>query len=223
MSRPPLRPSPPPPAGGFPFRLDLHVHTARYSPCAELMAPREIGPRALDRGLHGVVLTDHDVMWTEEELAYLQEETPEVRFFRGIECTAASSHVLAVGMDDAALLEKKLPEDELVRRIHAGGGVAILAHPYRTGDPEADGLPLDAFDAIEIASTSFSEEESVRSIVLANRLNKPKVASSDAHALAVLAHAWTELPRAPLDERDLAAMLRTGLGRPVVRRPTRAT
>ena len=55
------------------FAIDLHLHTRRYSPCAELVPPEEIASSARRAGLSGVVLTDHDVLWSIEETKELRE------------------------------------------------------------------------------------------------------------------------------------------------------
>ena len=121
------------------------------------------------------------------------------------------------GLDDAGALHRGIDFAEAVRIARRAGAAVILAHPYRDGQPEA--LPLGEIDALEIASTSFSQEESLRSIHLARSLGKPQVAASDAHALSRIGWAYTSFPRLPADERGLAEMIRAGEGRPEVPRP----
>jgi predicted metal-dependent phosphoesterase TrpH len=199
------------------FRIDLHVHTGRYSACAETVAPQEVAARARAAGLHAVVLTDHDMLWELEELLPLRAAAPEMRLFRGIECSTSSGHLVVIGLDDAGALHRGIDFAEAVRIARRAGAAVILAHPYRDGQPEA--LPLGEIDALEIASTSFSQEESLRSIHLARSLGKPQVAASDAHALSRIGWAYTSFPRLPADERGLAEMIRAGEGRPEVPRP----
>jgi predicted metal-dependent phosphoesterase TrpH len=195
------------------FRIDLHVHTARYSQCAEALSAVELGTRATRAGLHGVVLADHDMLWTREEVEALEPHREGIRLFRGIECTAKDAHLVVVGLEDAGLIFRGCPVADVCSLAHARGATVVLAHPFRSGSPMA--LPLGEIDAIEVASTSFTAEESSRAMRLAKLLGRPAVAGSDAHALARVGWAWTEFPSEPTDEAELASMIRRGLGRPV--------
>jgi predicted metal-dependent phosphoesterase TrpH len=194
--------------------IDLHVHTSRYSGCAEFLAPREIAKRAREVGLDAVVLTDHDVLWENEERDTLQAENPEIRFFRGLECTTDGGHLVLVGLEDAGALTRGIAFAEAIRLAHLQDAAVILAHPFRDSDP--DKLPLGLVDAIEVASTSFHDGDTEASCALASRWGKPTVASSDAHALSRLGWAWTSFPRMPSDEHALAGMIRAGEGRVVL-------
>lgn len=195
-------------------RVDLHVHTRRYSPCAEFVEPMDIAHWAVKAGLRGVVITDHDMLWGDEEIAVLRKGFPRIAFYRGIECSAVGCHILLIGIDDIGPLCRGIAVEEAVSFGRAQQAVSILAHPYRDSDPNL--LPLGLFDAIEVASTSFSLTDHYRSSRLAERLGKPQVASSDAHALSRIGFASTEFPSLPADERELAAMIRRGSGRPLL-------
>jgi predicted metal-dependent phosphoesterase TrpH len=199
------------------FRVDLHVHTARYSPCAEAVPPIEIGAWAARAGLGGVVLTDHDILWTREEVDALAPHSCGVRLFRGIECTARGAHLVLIGLEDAGAITRGSDVAEICALAHAQGAAVVLAHPFRSGSPAS--LPLGLVDAIEVASTSFSAEEAARSARLAGLVSRPQVAGSDAHALSLIGWAWTEFPSAPTDERELANMIRSGRCAPQVPQP----
>lgn len=183
--------------------------------CAESVAPAEVGVWALHAGLHGVVLTDHDVLWEQEEVAMLQQACRELRFFRGIECSAQGAHLVVIGIDDAGFLHRGVSINTVIEFAHAHNAAVILAHPYRDSAPEE--LPLGSIDAIEVASTSFAPQDSERALRLAYARGMPRVAASDAHALSRIGWAWTEFPRMPADELDLAAMIKQGLGVPALR------
>jgi predicted metal-dependent phosphoesterase TrpH len=193
------------------FRIDLHVHTARYSPCAEAVAPREIAVWALRAGLHGVVLTEHDILWEEEELETLQRQAPELRLFRGIECTARGAHLVVIGVGDAGHLDRGAPPELIAARAHEQGAAVILAHPFR--DTPLSVIPPAMIDAVEITSTSISADESTRAKRLAKRLGLPGVGCSDAHALSRIGWASTEFSTMPADERELAELIRSGKGK----------
>jgi predicted metal-dependent phosphoesterase TrpH len=197
-------------------RLDLHVHTGRYSQCAEFLNPFRVGEFALRAGLAGVVITEHDMFWQDEEIELLREVASPARIYRGLEVSASGCHVLVIGIDDDAGFERRMRAEDVVRAAHAAGAVAVLAHPYRDSVPEE--LPLESFDAIEVGSSSFDKLESARSIRLARRYHKPMIASSDAHALSRIGWGWTEFPSLPANERELAEAIRGGFGRAVLPR-----
>jgi len=196
------------------IRLDLHVHTSRYSECAETLDPHRIEEYALTAGLGGVVLTDHDTLWTEEEIAHLRNLSPGIRIYRGIEVSARGAHLVIIGIEEAGRLPRGIPVDEACHRAHEQGACVILAHPYRDSDPTQ--LPVELVDAIEIGSTSFTPEEAASARDLAVLSGKPGVAASDAHALSRIGWSWTEFRSIPDDERALARLIRTGKGTAVV-------
>lgn len=196
--------------GGFP--IDLHVHTGRYSPCAEALLPELLAPTARARRLAGVVLADHDVLWAEEEVRALQRRDEGVRLFRGMECSARGAHLVMVGLEEPAPFYRGMPPLEAVELAHRQGACVILPHPFRDGDPPEE--LWAAVDAVEVASLSFTAVAARRSWALARRWGRPAVAGSDAHAPRQVGWAWTTFPRMPRDERELAELIRSGRGRP---------
>jgi len=196
------------------MHIDLHVHTSRYSGCAEFLHPGEIGARCAEVGLDGVVITDHDWLWHAAEITEIARKSPEILFFRGMECSAEGCHILVIGIDEMAPFSRGMPPAEVIRACHAQGGAAILAHPFRDADPAS--LPCELFDAIEVDSTSFLAEDIPRSFELAASFDLPVVASSDAHALTRIGWAWTEFPEKPGDEKELVEMIQSGACRPVL-------
>src|SRR4029453_17761332 len=55
--------------------FDLHMHTRRYSPDSEI-DPFELVRRAKEIGLDGIVITEHDRLWPEDELEELRAAAP---------------------------------------------------------------------------------------------------------------------------------------------------
>ncbi len=196
------------------FRIDLHVHTGRYSQCAELVDPYEIGRYALANGLAGVVLTEHDISWQDEELELLRQSSPGVRIYGGIEVSARGCHLVVIGAEHPELFERGAELEEIVSLSARSDAAVILAHPYRDADPCL--LPVELVDAVEVGSTSFSRTEAEAAVQLARQHGKPRVAASDAHTLSHLGWAWTELARLPENELELAAAIRAGAGQAVV-------
>ncbi len=58
------------------MKFDLHMHTTRHSPDSD-MDPFVMCRQAREIGLDGVVITEHDWLWTEPELAELRRGASE--------------------------------------------------------------------------------------------------------------------------------------------------
>jgi len=195
------------------FRIDLHVHTKRYSGCAEFLEPTSIAKYAVVVGLDAVVLTEHDWLWERLEIEELARRSTGIRFFRGMECSARGCHILLIGLQEAAPFHRGISPEKAIELAHGQGAVAILAHPFRDSDPWR--LPVKSFDAIEVNSTSFHGDDSDRAQALADAFHLPQVAAGDAHALSRIGWACTVFERRPRNEEELAAMIRAGRCRAV--------
>ena len=53
--------------------IDMHLHTLDHSPDS-LTSARQIAEMAIAAGLDGIVLTDHDYIWHEDELTMFRPE-----------------------------------------------------------------------------------------------------------------------------------------------------
>src|ERR1700693_3046641 len=114
------------------MKFDLHMHTTRHSPDSE-MDPFALVRRAQELGLDGVVITEHDWLWTERELNELRAAAPGLLVFAGVEVSALEGHFLAYGVYDPHALPRKIGVAELCRKVHQQGGAVVAAHPFRWG------------------------------------------------------------------------------------------
>lgn len=201
-----------------PFFIDMHVHTSRYSECAESLDPLKLESYALNAGLHGVILTEHNAMWCEEEFQELQNTMKSIILYNGIEVTTDERHHLViVGVNKNTVFWKGIKSKEAISLANEQGGVVILAHPYRSGLPSLD--IIKQVDAIEILSTSLSREESELAGHLTSYLGKSAIGCSDAHALLRVGWAYTAFPCRPESSDHFCEMIRDGLGTPVQSKP----
>lgn len=99
-------------------RIDLHLHTRRYSGCSSL-DPLKACELAQARGLDGLVITEHRVRWTDAELASLREAFPGLLVLSGMEATLVEGH-------DVVLLGEGLPYS-LPMRMRARDLESLLA------------------------------------------------------------------------------------------------
>ena len=81
--------------------IDMHTHTSVYSTDSNLL-PHEALARAAERGIDGVILTEHDVVWAAERAARLAEQVGIV-VLPGVEVTTELGHVLVYGLASLVL------------------------------------------------------------------------------------------------------------------------
>ncbi|MCY3733401.1 MAG: PHP domain-containing protein, partial [Chloroflexi bacterium] len=72
--------------------IDMHTHTSVYSTDSNLL-PHEALARAAERGLDGVILTEHDVVWPADRAARLSEQVG-ILVLPGVEVTTELGHIL---------------------------------------------------------------------------------------------------------------------------------
>src|ERR1700681_4007329 len=133
------------------MKFDLHVHTTRHSPDSR-MEPLAMLRRAQAIGLDGLVVTEHDWLWTEPELEELRAAASGLTVLAGIEVTTREGHFLAYGVQDPFAVPRGIGVAALCREVHRQGGAVVAAHPFRWGQPfddilrrqqpELDGLEL---------------------------------------------------------------------------------
>ena len=190
--------------------IDMHVHTEEYSGCAH-MSPEAMAQTAVDRGLDGVVITEHDYLWSQDELQALQTRFPALRILRGIEVSTAEGHALAYGVsaEDAASFYAHMPLADLTHTVHDAGGIVILAHPTRYEDDIPDEVYDAHIDGVEALSLNVRMymERAIQS--LASELDVPSIAGTDAHVTESLGFYGTDFHTPIETEQDLIAAVRT--------------
>lgn len=200
------------------FRIDLHVHTKRYSPCAELLDPDKLGMKAQKLGLHGIVITEHDRLWTFEDIHKLQAQTTDVRFYRGVEVSTASGHFVVIGLESLSDIKPGISIEGLIRKVKPKGAVLILVHHHlaytNIASPRAiKDMPKD-IDAIEVASSiTFGENQNAAENIAIKR-GWTAVGGSDAHNLDFVGAAFTNFEMLPKNEEHLAQAILSGACKP---------
>ncbi|MCJ7737316.1 MAG: CehA/McbA family metallohydrolase [Anaerolineae bacterium] len=189
--------------------IDMHVHTEEYSDCAH-MSPEAMAQTAVDRGLDGVVITEHDHLWSQDELQALQTRFPALRILRGIEVSTAEGHALSYGVstEDTAAFYPHMPLADLTHIVHDVGGIVILAHPTRYEDD----IPHEVYDAdidgVEALSLNVRKYMEHAILSLASQLDVPSIAGTDAHVTESLGFYGTDF-QAPIEtEQDLVAAVK---------------
>lgn len=191
--------------------FDMHLHTSRHSPDSAIN-PFSLVRHAHQLGLSGVVITEHDWLWNEEELDELRAATPGLQVYAGVEVSAYEGHFLCYGVHDLSRLPKAIKVKDLCHEVHAQNGVIIAAHPYRWGQNFDEILNQETLlDGFEVKTSHMDAE--CRKKALARHEEHPAWAglgNSDAHQLEVVACCYTVFPQDIRDQTDLLEALRSG-------------
>lgn len=206
-----------------PFIIDLHVHTSPASPCASASAETMI-EEAMRIGLDGICLTDHNHVWTAEQIETLRQQYDFV-ILRGNEIVTNQGDMLVFGFDED--IQGVIKLEELKRRVAAAGGFLAAAHPFRgfltfgAGDvglttDQAIGREMFRFvDAIEARNGKVTDKENGLAAEVAERLNLPATGGSDAHDETTVGVYATRFDQPINNETELVAALKAGRYKPV--------
>lgn len=192
--------------------FDMHLHTKRHSPDSAIN-PYSLVRRAQQLGLTGVVITEHDKLWNEDELDELRAATPDMQVYAGVEVSAREGHFLCYGVTNLSKLPKGIEVVELCREVHAQGGAIVAAHPYRWGQDFDDILSQQPLlDGLEVMSSNMDTE--CRKRAWARKLERntawAAMGNSDAHQLEVVAFCYSVFPQNIRDQADLLEAIRSG-------------
>jgi predicted metal-dependent phosphoesterase TrpH len=191
------------------MKFDLHMHTTRHSPDSQ-MDPFAMCRRARAVGLHGVVITEHDWLWTEAELDELREAHPNLVILAGIEVSAREGHFLVYGVTNPFATPRGSRVADLCGEVHAQGGAVVAAHPFRWGQPFEEILEREKpdLDGLELMTSNMDAE--CRSRAAKVRAARPLagLGSSDAHHEETLGVCYTEFPDGTTTMADLVRAIR---------------
>lgn len=195
-------------------RVDLHVHTKRYSPCAESLNPDYLVAQACKQGLDGLVITEHDRLWSLEDMNELQARTTDVKFYRGVEVSSASGHFVVIGLESLDGITPGISIEALIGIAKPQGAAVILVHHHlvysNIASPRTINNMPQEIDAIEVASSITSGRNQSDAEKIAHQRGWTAVAGSDAHCLDRVGVAFTQFESLPRDERQLARAIQAG-------------
>jgi predicted metal-dependent phosphoesterase TrpH len=201
------------------MKFDLHMHTARYSHDS-IIDPVELIGRAHKIGLDGIVITEHDRLWPEDELVELRANAKGLVVLAGVEITGRGGDMLCYGVNDLSNLARGTSWRELTREVHRQGGVCVAAHPYRWGQP-FDHLLAEQeaeIDGIEMLSNNMDTELRAKAADFKRR--RPELTglgNSDAHEIDVVGCCYTEFDATIRSMSDLVQAIRAGKSTPCIR------
>jgi hypothetical protein len=195
--------------------IDLHTHTHHLSLCSSLSLGDLIA-QSRAAGLDGLCLTEHDKMWSAEEVTRAAE-THDFLILRGMEVTTTQGHVLVYGLP--ALMEGLWSLRRLRQVADEYGAVLVKSHPLRDGNFQVrpDGMLFDGmanllamFDAFEVYSGGESDAANALAASIAQTYGLKGIGGGDVHALSEVGRFVTHFEREIRSEADLVTELREG-------------
>lgn len=126
--------------------VDFHVHSFPFS-----WSTLSVFDTVIDAHWHGldaVVLTPHNHIWVARVGDWFSRAIGGPIVVVGEEITAPGYHLLAAGLHET--VPPTLTAADAIAAIHAQGGVAIAAHPFRPAWPSYDTRALGTLDGSEI-------------------------------------------------------------------------
>jgi predicted metal-dependent phosphoesterase TrpH len=191
------------------MKFDLHLHTNLHSPDS-IMDPVEMVHQARRLGLDGLVITEHDWLWTETELRDLRKIDPNLVVLGGIEVSAHEGHFLVYGVYNPFAVRRGIGVAELCREVHRQGGAVVAAHPFRWGQPFDEILTEERpeLDGVEMMSNNMDAELRRRTAEVQRRHGFAGLGNSDAHELRKLGFCYTEFEVPVRNNSELVAAIR---------------
>ena len=195
------------------MKVALHVHTNLYSICSKT-PPEHILREYVICGYDVVFITEHDAIWSPQELDEMRAKFPELKIFSGLELTLfqpnSLAHLLILGATDDDYLYMASP-DQVVDAAKENDLLTVLAHPYRYEDSD-EMLRRGIYpDAIEYrTNTHHKEEHAIKSAKFAEEHSIKLVNSDDAHRVQDIGNYWIETDRAINTPSDLRSIVLDG-------------
>jgi predicted metal-dependent phosphoesterase TrpH len=177
------------------MRYDFHVHTSNYSPCSRSTAS-SICQRAIELGLAGIALTEHDLWWPRPELVALRNEFTDLTILEGIEYACPEGHFLVFLPHPEAIRDLKARRIlNLIKEVHHQDGIVIWAHPFRFDySLYLDWLDAAELDGIEVASHNMDDPLKILAQSVAVQNGFMQFENSDAHHVDNLGKYFNEIP-----------------------------
>lgn len=208
------------------MRFDCHTHTRLHSGCSSLR-PDELCTLALERGLHGVVITEHRYQWSKAEIASLRDRHPGLGIYSGVELSLREGYDVVCIVGEIPLNLPDFPaliQLENILERHREDIFTFVAHPFRYRDfmtPELEDI-LSVVEGIEVNSVNIAKgapqihegryvaENWENYETTRQAYGMVPVFNSDTHATFSVATIANEIDTAtlPANEAELAALFR---------------
>ena len=183
------------------MKFDLHIHS-KYS-FDSFSQPKKIVERAKRIGLDGIAVTDHNTIKGGLEVEKLTRGMDDFVGICGAEISTDHGDIIGLFLNED--IEDRYALN-VIDRIKSQGGIVILPHPFKRTENISKEL-LKRIDAIEVFNARGKrptrDSKNQRAMQLAERLDLPKTAGSDAHFLFEIGRGICDIEHS-LDMKDSA-------------------
>jgi predicted metal-dependent phosphoesterase TrpH len=166
---------------------DFHVHS--FPSTWSTLSPIGTVFEARHRGLDVIAMTPDESTWAAKLGARFTEVISGPIVIVGEEIRGPRYHLIGVGLSEA--IPDGLPLADAITSVHAQGGVAIIAHPYRMDWLSPDAPELRALDGAEVVrgEALVDDEAATRLHAFFGRGSFTAIGSSDFHGLGQIGFA----------------------------------
>jgi hypothetical protein len=172
---------------------DFHIHTREYSDCS-ISSAEEMCQRAVEKGLAGIALTEHDFWRPPSEIQELQQRFPELTIIQGMEHSCPEGHFLVfLPNPENGDIPGWCSVLDLIPLVHNYGGIVIWAHPFRFSSKRPSWLRHAQPDGLEIASSNMHRQAEAMAKRIAVQRNVLTFRNSDAHDAFIVGSYGNEL------------------------------
>jgi hypothetical protein len=172
---------------------DFHIHTREYSDCS-ISSAEEMCRRAVEKGLAGIALTEHDFWRPPSEIQELQQRFPELTIIQGMEHSCPEGHFLVfLPNPENGDIPGWCSVLDLIPLVHNYGGIVIWAHPFRFSSKRPSWLRHAQPDGLEIASSNMHRQAEAMAKRIAVQRNVLTFRNSDAHDAFIVGSYGNEL------------------------------
>lgn len=168
------------------YKVGLHIHTNLSD---GKLSPEEVSKKYKEAGFDAIAITDHWKYHEAGEICGLKIISGCEYNLGAADTSAGVMHIVGIGMTTPPLLSSNTAQrQEVIDKINANGGMAILAHPAWSLNSVQDVKALNGFSLLEIYNSVSNAHFSSRPYsgylvdVLANNgIILPLIATDDAH------------------------------------------
>lgn len=165
------------------FAIDFHTHT--YHSYDSLMKPARILQLAKERGLNGIVISDHNSIQGGLECAALNKDS-DFKVIVGSEVKTSVGDITGLNLKEEVTAYYF---SEVIQQIKNQGGLVLLVHPFYSH--RLNEINYSSIDLIEGYNARVPIGKNEQAIALAKEHKIPFVAGSDAHLYNEIANCRT--------------------------------
>ena len=190
------------------IKIDLHVHTM-YSPDASTRPKTIVNQLYAHPFIKAVAITDHNTVRGYQKVRELASACKDILIIPGVEVSAVEGDLIILGIVE--LPSKPWTVENVIDFARERNGLIVVPHPYRVYGL-GDSARNHHVDAIEVLNGLTSHVYNRMAEKLAETMNLPGVAGSDAHTFDQLWTAYTEV-QASHDLDEVLKAVKKGLVR----------